>query len=99
MDNKKLATELAKSVEESLNDFIEAEVRKRVEAITKSNERYDNFSRWFKEHLDGEIEDSIRRESLFKKDGLSFNNFEQEGYRRAIITIKNNVEDWESWED
>ena len=98
IDNKKLATELARSIEKSLNDFIEAEVCRRVEAITESNKKWDNFSSWFTEHLDGEIKESICREALLKSDGLCFNNLEQEGYRRALITIKNDVGDWEKWD-
>ncbi len=98
MDSQKLATELAMSVKNSLNDFIEAEVAKRVEAITKSNEKWDKFSEWFKEYIDNEIKRSIHTEEAYKKEGLTFNNLEQEGFRRGLIAIRQDVEDWEKWQ-
>ena len=98
MDSQKLATELAMSVKNSLNDFIEAEVRKRVEAITKSNEKWDKFSEWFKEYIDDDIKQCIRTEEAYKKEGLTFNNLEQEGFRRGLIAIRQDVEDWEKWQ-
>ena len=99
MDSQKLATELAMSVKNSLNDFIEAEVAKRVEAITKSNEKWDNFSEWFKEYIDDEIKRCLHTEEVYKKEGLTFNKLEQEGFRRGLIAINHDIEEWESWQD
>jgi hypothetical protein len=96
--NKKLASDLAASVETSLNEFIEIEVNKRVEAITKSNEIWGNFSRWFDEHLEAEIKEAVRLENNFKEKGLSLSKLETEGLRRGLITLRNDFEQWKEWE-
>jgi hypothetical protein len=96
--NKKLAADLAKSVEKSLNEFIEIEVNKRVEAITKSNNVWGNFSRWLDEKLGDELKEADQIMEHWKKRGMPLAQLETEGMKRGFLIIKDAVEDWKKYE-
>jgi hypothetical protein len=96
--NKKLAADLAASIETSLDEFIEIQVNKSFEAITKSNEIWSDFSIWLEERLNNEIKHSVIQEELLKKQGFVLNQLEQEGFRRGLVSLRNDVKQWKEWQ-
>lgn len=59
--------------------------------LTKAKKVLEKWE-WIKDHIDGELADAQAAYDDLKKNGLSFNVIEAEGFLRAIMDIKRQLE-------
>lgn len=92
-DNKEAEQFLA--VCESLKGLIDGEVIRRASEESSYRDKYEDLLY----ELNGLINNSEALVEDYKSQGLTFNTIEAEGYHRAMLTVKEIIENVESHQD
>lgn len=82
---KEVAEQITKLINENVNQ------------LKHDDEKWKNYYVSVMNEIEGEIENTKELIADFTESNLSFNEIEQEGYLRCLITMFNRFRDWERW--